>query len=166
SAPKPRVFSTLTLEAKRGMTIVAAIPIRSAWDAPACAWLPAETASTPLARSAGVSCVILLSAPRSLNDAVNCRFSNVSDTSQPQICDSVRDARHGESTISPRSRSAAARTSSIDGAAVATFFTIPFSRARRAPPVWAELVKDAARHSTIEQRPPNTHVNDVVHGAL
>ena len=64
------------LEAKRGITIVAAMPIRSAWYATACAWLPAETASTPLARSAAVSCAILLSAPRSLNEAVNCRFSN------------------------------------------------------------------------------------------
>jgi hypothetical protein len=97
SAPKPRVFSTLTDEAKRGMTIVAAIPIRSAWYATACAWLPAETASTPLARSAGVSCAILLSAPRSLNDAVNCRFSNLRKTSQPQIAESVRECRHGVS---------------------------------------------------------------------
>ena len=83
------------------MTIVAAIPIRSAWYATACAWLPAETASTPLARSAGVSCAILLSAPRSLNDAVNCRFSNLRKTSQPQIAESVRECRHGVSPISP-----------------------------------------------------------------
>ncbi len=68
--------------------------------------------------------------PRSLNEAVNCRFSNLRKTAQPQICDSVRDARQGESTISPRSRSAAARTSSIDGAAVAICFIAPFSLAR------------------------------------
>ena len=30
SAPKPRVFSTFTEEAKRGMTMVAAMPMRSA----------------------------------------------------------------------------------------------------------------------------------------
>jgi hypothetical protein len=30
----------------------------------------------------------------------------------------------------------------------------------------ARLVKSAALHSTIEQRPPNTHVDDVVHAAL
>src|SRR5207302_1831169 len=82
----------------------AAMPIRSAWYATACAWLPAETASTPLARSSLVSWAILLSAPRSLNEAVNCRFSNFRKTSQPQICDSVRDARHGVAPTSPARR--------------------------------------------------------------
>ena len=104
SAPKLRVFSTFTDEAKRGMTMVAAMPMRCAWYATACAWLPAETASTPPARSAAVSCAILLNAPRSLNDAVNCRFSNFRNTSQPQMAERVRDSRQGVSPISPRSR--------------------------------------------------------------
>ncbi len=49
----------------------------------------------------GVSCAILLSAPRSLNDAVNCRFSNFRKTSQPASPDSVRDGRHGVRVTSP-----------------------------------------------------------------
>ena len=130
SAPKLRVFSTFTDEAKRGMTIVAAMPMRWAWYATAWAWLPAETASTPPARSAAVSCAILLNAPRSLNDAVNCRFSNFRNTSQPQIAERVRDSRQGVSPISPRSR-AAARSMSAARAGSGAMLMAAFSRPGR-----------------------------------
>ena len=44
----------------------------------------------PRLRSASVSDDNLLSAPRSLNEAVKCKFSNLRKISQPAICDSVR----------------------------------------------------------------------------
>ena len=54
----------------------------------------------------------LLSAPRSLNEAVNCRFSNLSQTSAPVSCDSVRLCRQGVRATAPAMRCAAARMSS------------------------------------------------------
>ena len=42
-----------------------------------------------------------LSAPRSLNEAVNCRFSNFSQTSQPAMPDKVREWRVGVRTRAP-----------------------------------------------------------------
>ena len=75
SAPRRRVFSTLTPGVNSGITITARSPRRAAWWATPCAWLPALMATTPLqvARSSVAS---LLHAPRSLKLAVNCRFSN------------------------------------------------------------------------------------------
>ncbi len=70
---------------------------------------------TPRSRRARVrrrdSCGSLLSAPRSLNEAVNCRFSNFRYTSPPVMCDSVREPRHGVSSTCPARRACAARMS-------------------------------------------------------
>jgi hypothetical protein len=68
-------------------------------------------ATTPLARSASVSWSSLLSAPRSLNEATNCRFSNFTTTVQPRTWDSVRDTALGVRSTDPAMRSAAAATS-------------------------------------------------------
>ena len=65
-----------------------------------------------------VSCSSLLSAPRSLYAAVNCRFSNLSQTSAPMISDSVRLTSIGVRMTSPSIRSAAARMSSIVGGCI------------------------------------------------
>jgi hypothetical protein len=43
-----------------GITIVAVQPSRCAASATPCAWLPAEAAITPRARSAALMCAILL----------------------------------------------------------------------------------------------------------
>ena len=111
SAPSTSVFSTFTKGAKRGITIVAGMPRRFAWQATPCAWLPAETAITPRARSPASSARSLFSAPRSLKDAVNCRFSNLRNSSQPAIADSVRECRKGVSATWSRMRLRAASTS-------------------------------------------------------
>jgi hypothetical protein len=111
SAPKPRVRSLLTVGVKRGITITAGMPSRCAWYANPCAWLPADTAITPCLRCASDNCASLFNAPRSLNDAVNCRFSNFRYTSAPVICDSVRECRHGVFSTWPASVAAAARMS-------------------------------------------------------
>jgi hypothetical protein len=102
SAPKPRVRSTLTAGVASGITITARRPRRWAWWATPCAWLPAEAAITPLsgvpASRAATSASNLLSAPRSLKEAVNCRFSNFRKTCAPVICDSVFDSTQGVSS--------------------------------------------------------------------
>ena len=95
-----------------GMTIVASMPSSRAWWATPWAWLPAEAATTPLARCAASSPSRKLRAPRSLNEAVYWKFSNLRTISAPVISDSVREAEHGVSTTAPRIRSAAAATSS------------------------------------------------------
>ena len=55
---------------------VAATPANSAATATPWAWLPALMATTPRRFSSSLSWTSLLQAPRSLKEAVNCRFSN------------------------------------------------------------------------------------------
>jgi hypothetical protein len=74
--------------------------------------LPALIAITPRVRSAADSESSLLSAPRSLNEAVNCRFSNLRNTSAPVRRESVRLCTHGVCSTAPAMRCAAARISS------------------------------------------------------
>src|SRR5690242_4991689 len=69
-------------------------------------------AITPRLRSSASSCSSVFSAPRSLNDAVNCRFSNLIQTSALAMRDRVSLRRQGVRTTSPAMRPAAARTSS------------------------------------------------------
>src|SRR5690349_8748864 len=69
-------------------------------------------AITPRFRSSGVSCSSVFSAPRSLNEAVNCRFSNLSQTSALAMRDSVSLRRQGVWTTAPAMRAAACLTSS------------------------------------------------------
>src|SRR5688500_99225 len=70
-------------------------------------------AITPRARSASPSDSSLFSAPRSLKEAVNCRFSNLRKTSAPTSRDSVRLRKHGVCSTAPAMRCAAARMSSM-----------------------------------------------------
>jgi hypothetical protein len=60
--------------------------------------LPALIAATPRFFSSSLSDRIRFSAPRSLKLAVNCRFSNFSQTSQPAMPDKVREWRMGVRT--------------------------------------------------------------------
>ena len=78
-------------------------------------------AMTPRLRSSGVSCSSVFSAPRSLNEAVNCRFSNLIQTSALAMRDSVSLRRQGVCTTAPAMRAAARCTSSrVTGRAVIT----------------------------------------------
>src|SRR3989304_4134005 len=56
----------------------------------------------------------LFKAPRSLNEAVNCRFSNFRNTSAPASRDSVLLCRQGVRSTAPAMRAAAARMSFRD----------------------------------------------------
>mmetsp|Transcript_6678 Transcript_6678/g.16148 ORF Transcript_6678/g.16148 Transcript_6678/m.16148 type:complete len:361 (-) Transcript_6678:144-1226(-) len=62
--------STLIRGVASGMTMVASTPRRSAARATPCAWLPADAATHPAARSAAAycGCAIILYAPRSLKE--------------------------------------------------------------------------------------------------
>jgi len=71
-----------------------------------------DMAMTPRFRSSGVSCSSVLSAPRSLNEAVNCRFSNLIQISALAMRDSVSLLRQGVCTTAPPMRAAASWTSS------------------------------------------------------
>src|SRR5258708_33244608 len=68
-------------------------------------------AMIPRLRSSGVSNSSVLSAPRSLKEAVNCWFSNFTQTSAWVMRDSVSLRRQGVRTTAPAMRAAAARTS-------------------------------------------------------
>jgi hypothetical protein len=77
-------------------------------------------AITPADRSASLSCSSLLRAPRSLNAAVNCRFSNFTNTWQPSSSDSVWEWALGVRSTAPLMRASAAITSSqVTGRAAA-----------------------------------------------
>ena len=79
-------------------------------------------AITPRFFSLGDRAESRLSAPRSLKEAVNCWFSNLSQTLQPRISDSVRLQSQSVSTIAPVSRPRAASTSSsVTGALAGAF---------------------------------------------
>ena len=67
----------------------------------------------PRRRSSGVSCSRRFSAPRSLNDDVNCRFSNFSHSSAPVMAESVFECSVGVRTTWP-SMAAAARYDVVD----------------------------------------------------
>ena len=69
-------------------------------------------AITPRAPLLATGATSLLQAPRSLNEAVNCRFSNLRKTCAPMISDSVRDSTQGVSSTCPRRRAAARSMSS------------------------------------------------------
>src|SRR5262245_53484533 len=69
-------------------------------------------AITPRVRSSAASADSRLMAPRSLKEAVNCWFSNLSQVLQPRISDSVRLQLQSVSTIAPCTRARAASTSS------------------------------------------------------
>ena len=60
SAPSRSTASTLMRGAVSGMTISARMPSRRAASATPCAWLPADDAITPRARSSGPSEASLL----------------------------------------------------------------------------------------------------------
>ena len=112
SAPNPRVRSTFTVGVSSGMTITARSPRRCAWWASPWAWLPAEAAITPLTGwPVANRRTSLFSAPRSLKEAVNCRFSNFRKTRAPRIWPRVRLSRHGVANTWPARRAAAACTS-------------------------------------------------------
>ena len=73
------------------MKIVALIPASRAAQATAWPWLPALAATTPARRSRPESVAILLTAPRTLNEPVRCRFSALSATSRPISFESVSE---------------------------------------------------------------------------
>ena len=97
-APRASTAATLMCGVVIGMTIVAWQPSRCAASATPCAWLPADAAITPCARSAAVRCAILLYAPRSLNE----------NTSAGPRASAARGCQAG-ATTSARARAATRR---------------------------------------------------------
>src|SRR5262249_2598492 len=95
------------------MTMVAGIARRAAWYATAWAWLPADIAMTPRARAKGSSEASLLSAPRSLNELVTCRFSYLTWTSAPVSAESFGAGSIGVRSTAPASVRRAASTSAM-----------------------------------------------------
>ena len=97
---------------KNGMTILALMPSRLACRATAWAWLPADIATTPRARSAADSKASLLAAPRSLKEPIGCKFSSLSETCAPVAWLTASAGSIGVRSTRPAIRPAAARTSS------------------------------------------------------
>src|SRR5688572_7308909 len=100
-----------------GTKIVAGTPALRAAQATAWPWLPALAATTPRPRSSSVSTATRLTAPRTLNDPVRCRFSAFSHTSRPASCESVAERTMGVSRAIPSSRARARSTSAAVGGA-------------------------------------------------
>src|SRR5690606_18661000 len=94
-----------------GMTMVEAMPSRVECRATAWAWLPADMATTPAARSRSVSSASRLAAPRSLKAPMACRLSSLSSTCAPQAASTAGFWMLGVRSTRPWMRAAAARTS-------------------------------------------------------
>ena len=73
------------------MNTDARLPASRAAHATACPWFPAVAATTPAARSASVSELIVLTAPRALKEPVRCRFSAFSSTRRPTMRENVSE---------------------------------------------------------------------------
>src|SRR5262249_13058419 len=78
-----------------GTKITAGMPASRAAQATACPCLPALAATTPAARCESVSTAILVTAPRTLNEPVRCRFSALRTTSRPASRENVSDRYTG-----------------------------------------------------------------------
>src|SRR4051794_26302943 len=90
------------------MKTVAPIPSSRAAQATACPWLPALAAITPAARWSSSSVESLLTAPRTLNAPVRCRFSAFSVTRRPTRRESESEPYTGVTRAYPAMRSRAA----------------------------------------------------------
>jgi hypothetical protein len=101
----------LAIGASEGTKTSHATPRDAAAAASACAWLPADAATTPRAHPSSPSVASLLATPRTLNEPVRCRFSALSTTVPPARSENVRVERIGvrRATVSAAAR--AARTS-------------------------------------------------------
>src|SRR5690349_17298568 len=89
------------------MNTVAVMPSIWAASATPWAWLPAEAATTPAARSSAESRDIRRYAPRILNDPVRWRFSHLRKTGPPASPVSQRDSSMGVVIDTPASASRA-----------------------------------------------------------
>src|SRR6516164_8682138 len=85
------------------------------------AWLPADIAITPCARSNSPSDASLLKAPRSLNECVTCRFSYFTNTSAPVRADSLGAGSMGVRSTCPAMVRRASSTSAIVTLMLVTF---------------------------------------------
>src|SRR5512133_4339744 len=99
-----------------GTKMRARTPSSRAAHATAWPWLPALAATTPAARSSGVSVDSLLTAPRTLNEPVRCRFSAFSSTLRPTRRENVSERKIGVSSAIPKSRCRASWMSASVGA--------------------------------------------------
>src|ERR671916_625320 len=113
-APWPRAASTLAIGASVGTNTSQAAPRIRAAAASACAWLPAEAVTTPLAHPCSPSAASLAATPRTLNEPVRCRFSALSTTSPPATSENVREDSTGvRRAISPTAGRAARMSASV-----------------------------------------------------
>jgi len=95
-----------------GMNTVAWQPSAAAARATPWAWLPAEAATTPRARSSSDSLAIRVYAPRTLNEPARWRFSHFRYAGPPTLLDSSNDRSSGVTRTMSSSVRAAARMSS------------------------------------------------------
>ena len=93
-APSPRAASVLAIGASAGTNTSQRTPIVRAAAATACAWLPAEAATTPPLQPCSPSAASFAAAPRTLNEPVLWRFSAFSATRPPARSEIVRRGEH------------------------------------------------------------------------
>ena len=110
-APCSRAASTFAIGASAGTKTSHGMPRAAAAAASACAWLPAEAATTPRAQPSSPSVASLLATPRTLKDPVRWRFSAFSATVPPARSENVRVDSIGVRRATVWTAARAARTS-------------------------------------------------------
>src|SRR4051794_13740506 len=88
------------------------MPRALAAAASACAWLPADAATTPRAQPCSPSAASLADTPRTLNEPLRCRFSALNAIVPPASSDKVRDDSIGVRRANASTAARAAWTSS------------------------------------------------------
>src|SRR5262245_64606493 len=104
------------------MTTTAGAPASAPAQATACAWFPAETVTSPLARSEADRLKTLFKAPRGLKDPVFCKHSHLRKTEAPRRSPMVREDSIGVRCTLPAIRAAASR---ICPSSIKTFLLEP-----------------------------------------
>src|SRR5207342_2009045 len=137
------------------MKMVAAIPASRAAQATAWPWLPALAARTPAERSASPSVINLLTAPRTLNEPVRCRFSAFRHTVRPTRRERALLVCTGVTRAWPAMRSRAASMSARVGRSNSEHLLEDLTNSR-------QRVEAAGLH-VVEQAP---QLRIVAHGQL
>ena len=121
-APCPRAASALAIGASAGTKTSHGTPIARAAAASACAWLPAEAATTPLAQPSSPSAASLAAVPRTLKEPVLWRFSALSTTVPPRARRSSASRASGvrRAAFATAGRAASTSRAETEGSTVAT----------------------------------------------
>src|SRR5476651_735364 len=159
SAPYSLVAESFGSATPTGMKMVERMPSSRAAKATPCAWFPADAATTPRALSSSLRWTRRLYAPRILYDPVRCRFSHLSQTSEPSTSDSERELSIGVTSMTaPTTARAASNCASVGPGIIS--WPVPTAT----DSLTADDILRARAHSAAPGAAHQVRNHDVLHG--